>query len=794
TDSTESTDYLAERLAKAAQVTGKPQCNVCGGKEFASIEEQRRHYKTQAHESNLVRKLIWRREHPDVETVEGEYPWQPVLDDDNDDDEQSEQEDDGSAWSESDVSAVDDAKDADNNELVVVLGNHGRATMDAETLAEELEGGRRKQLGWLERASGESSDEDEDEDEGRSRHKSKNYDSSSPWLWFAASDQITNDQTPTVAVYGIHRRILVPRGQHGIHTSSDQILRDLRAMQLPVAPKQLQLEHKNLDDSSSIWVILATNGGYFAGAVFDNQTGLVIAHKTFQRYTTRRKQGGSQMRQDNAMGRLANSAGAQIRRYNEQKLQEEIRELMVQWREYLRMSSCVLVRVARTQQKGFFGLPKGDGGGAGQVLQWSDPRVRSVSVPMGRPTLAELQRVYRELTTVRIRTAQRSEVFENCKVKGNGGDDKTNDSQELQPEQIPDTAVTGDSESEHTLDAEPRPDLLAFLHHVAKMIMSLEETFTDQQIVDYLDQNISQLLDALSDPAIGLRYLQDTEMIQAHKTPTLLHLASSLGRFELVPYLMDHGEDPTVTNGWPPLFANGQTAFEVARDQATRDAFFAYRLENLGDADNAIEWQRSGMPDKEQEQEQQRDLEHEARVREKKRRERERKKAREKAKKQQKAQEDSERADDAALEQAQSENKKSTKPRKEKKLESLSQSELRARMLSMAYASAGSWGSSSPSSAQAVGSTNANANAKTEQRPVSPDTQRARDRELRFQAAERRRLQQQQNQDQNQNLRNTGECTHCGKLLHGLVPFEQFDWKCCSLKCLQDHRTLMNNN
>ncbi|KAJ2882123.1 hypothetical protein FB639_002458, partial [Coemansia asiatica] len=524
TDSTESTDYLAERLAKAAQVTGKPQCNVCGGKEFASIEEQRRHYKTQAHESNLVRKLIWRREHPDVETVEGEYPWQPVLDDDNDDDEQSEQEDDGSAWSESDVSAVDDAKDADNNELVVVLGNHGRATMDAETLAEELEGGRRKQLGWLERASGESSDEDEDEDEGRSRHKSKNYDSSSPWLWFAASDQITNDQTPTVAVYGIHRRILVPRGQHGIHTSSDQILRDLRAMQLPVAPKQLQLEHKNLDDSSSIWVILATNGGYFAGAVFDNQTGLVIAHKTFQRYTTRRKQGGSQMRQDNAMGRLANSAGAQIRRYNEQKLQEEIRELMVQWREYLRMSSCVLVRVARTQQKGFFGLPKGDGGGAGQVLQWSDPRVRSVSVPMGRPTLAELQRVYRELTT------------------------------------------------------------------------------------------------------------------------------------------------------------------------------------------------------------------------------------------------------------------------------SLSQSELRARMLSMAYASAGSWGSSSPSSAQAVGSTNANANAKTEQRPVSPDTQRARDRELRFQAAERRRLQQQQNQDQNQNLRNTGECTHCGKLLHGLVPFEQFDWKCCSLKCLQDHRTLMNNN
>lgn len=47
----------------------------------------------------------------------------------------------------------------------------------------------------------------------------------------------------------------------------------------------------------------------------------VLAHKTFHRYTTRRKQGGSQSVNDNAKG-PAKSAGAQLRRYGEQALRE----------------------------------------------------------------------------------------------------------------------------------------------------------------------------------------------------------------------------------------------------------------------------------------------------------------------------------------------------------------------------------------------------------------------------------------------------------------------------------------
>ncbi|KAJ2237364.1 hypothetical protein IWW45_001050, partial [Coemansia sp. RSA 485] len=778
---------LSHRLAQAARVV-TPQCSVCGGIEFGSGEEQRRHFKTATHEANLVRRLVWRRNHPDAVATPGEYPWEPLK---AEEDEQSSDENE-SAWSESDVSVVDESvASAENNKVVVMLGNHGKATMDAEALVEEIEAGQKygRRRGAAEVAayggnSDDSSSEDADTDEGARRDRG-----SSPWLWFASEAGVAGD-SPMATVYGVQRRILIPRGQHGVHTSSGQILHDLRKMQLPVAPKQTQQELKSqghspkLSAESSVWVILATNGGYFAGAVFDNRTGQAVAHKTFQRYTTRRKQGGSQARQDNAMGRLANSAGAQIRRYNEQKLQEEIRDLMGQWREYLQRSERVFVRVARTQRKGFFAPPSSADGSATQPIRWSDPRVRSVPVPMARPSLAELLRVYRELTTVRVKAVRRAEVCGSGSSEDVDGD-KGGGTQESQLASAAENNGDAGSESDHTLDAEPRPDLLAFLHHVAKMVVNQEQAWADQQIVDYLDKHMRQLLDALSDPAIGLRYLQDTDLVQAHRTPTLLHLASAMGRTELVPYLMDHGEDPTVTNGHPPLFSNGKTAYEVAKDEKTKDAFLAYRLENAGDADNAIEWSRSGMPDQEldteQREQQQRDLEREARAREKKRRDRERKKAKEKARKQQKALEDAEKADAQALEQAQKDAGK--QQQQQEQLASLSQSELRARMLSMAYASAGrSWG----------GGPVRDAKKKPEpvaQRPVSPGTQRARDRELRFQAAERRRQQQQQqNQGPGAGRAATGECTHCGRPLHGLVPFEQFDWRCCSIKCLQDHR------
>jgi hypothetical protein len=66
------------------------------------------------------------------------------------------------------------------------------------------------------------------------------------------------------------------------------------------------------------WTMIMVSSGHFAACVITN-TGKMLAHKTFHRYTTRRKQGGSQAANDNK-GKSANSAGATLRRYNEQAL------------------------------------------------------------------------------------------------------------------------------------------------------------------------------------------------------------------------------------------------------------------------------------------------------------------------------------------------------------------------------------------------------------------------------------------------------------------------------------------
>ncbi|KAJ2560040.1 hypothetical protein EV175_000041 [Coemansia sp. RSA 1933] len=393
-------------------------------------------------------------------------------------------------------------------------------------------------------ATASSSDEESEDD-------SKGIESS-PYLWFS-----TDDSSSSAVVYGIQRKILAIRdSDRGVYTDADHALRQLVGMQA--------------SNGSSRWVVMSLNGGHFGAAVFDNKTGDIVAHKTLHRYTTRRKQGGSQSREDNAKGRAANSAGAQIRRYNEQKLMEEIRDLIRQWTDLLARSARVFVRVPRADRKGF-------------PLDWSDERIRSVPVPMSRPTLTELRRVYSKITTVKVRTVDLSSP--------------PTEPQQEQTNALP--VLSSDDESEdlsedETLEPAPEPELLAFLHNVAAMM--LDESMSNDAIVHYMCEHLAQLLDAMSDPALGLRYLETTDFIKAHRTPTLLHLASSLGREPLIPFLLDNGDDPTITNGHPPVFAGGKTAYEVAKDRKTRDAFRVYRFDHEGEQ-YGVDWKLARVSD-----------------------------------------------------------------------------------------------------------------------------------------------------------------------------------------------------
>lgn len=141
------------------------------------------------------------------------------------------------------------------------------------------------------------------------------------------------------------------------------------------------------------WAILMCGGGHFAGALFDGPA--MAASKTFHRYTTRRKQGGSQSANDQAKGK-ANSMGAQLRRYNERALQQDVRDQMAEWR--VQLAACHRIFIVVPSRQGRAALFEGDDA----PLQSGDPRVHRVPFTTRRPTKSEVERIHRRLGIVAL--------------------------------------------------------------------------------------------------------------------------------------------------------------------------------------------------------------------------------------------------------------------------------------------------------------------------------------------------------------------------------------------------------
>ncbi|KAH9840133.1 uncharacterized protein C8Q71DRAFT_745943 [Rhodofomes roseus] len=165
------------------------------------------------------------------------------------------------------------------------------------------------------------------------------------------------------------------------------------------------------------WAMFMVAGGHFAGAVVrvkgpgsdaDEPGGFtkkgkpkkpkpeteVLRHKTFHRYTTRRKQGGSQSTNDNAKSKAA-SAGAMLRRYGEQALRDDIRNLLQDWSEEIEHCERIFIRASVSNRRIFLDYE-------GAVIEKGDERLRTFPFPTRRPTQSELTRCLMELTRAKV--------------------------------------------------------------------------------------------------------------------------------------------------------------------------------------------------------------------------------------------------------------------------------------------------------------------------------------------------------------------------------------------------------
>ncbi|KAE8336344.1 hypothetical protein BDV24DRAFT_142066 [Aspergillus arachidicola] len=382
----------------------------------------------------------------------------------------------------------------------------------------------------------------EEEDAPSKKRTGKN-----PLFWLSSS------LLPSNTSLGIYRALFSDAEQE----EPIYLVDSLRKKQLaPInAPRNNgQTQGPSASSSPNVFLCMI-GGGHFAamivslapeihrkqGGVVERQA-RVIAHKTFHRYTTRRKQGGSQSASDAARG-AAHSAGSSLRRYNEAALEKEIRELLSDWRKMIDDAQLLFVRATgSTNRRILFGQYDG------QVLRQNDPRLRGFPFSTRRATQGELMRCFKELTRVKV-----SQIDEAALA-----------------------AAEAKQREEASKPSTPRPqqqkpkvskeDEAAMLH--TTQIQALIRRSKIPALMSYLSKN--------SIPSSFT--FQPSDSQQNFRCPTALHLASNLNSPAMVSALLTKAEaDPTTING------EGRTPFELAGDRATRDAFRVARHE-LGES------------------------------------------------------------------------------------------------------------------------------------------------------------------------------------------------------------------
>ena len=376
-----------------------------------------------------------------------------------------------------------------------------------------------------------------------------------PLLWF------TSPTLPDNMSLGVYRAIFSNAEQE----EESHIMDTLRKKQLsPKQPPKVKANEGGVPlpgtDIGPHYFLCMIGGGHFAAMVValapktgkkhtgvDERSATVIAHKTFHRYTTRRKQGGSQSANDNAKGN-AHSAGSSIRRYNEAALTNEVRELLLSWKSMIDTAELIFVRATgSTNRRTLFGPYEG------QVLRNNDPRNRGFPFSTRRATQKELMRAFVELTRVKQSTI---------------------DEAALAALNAPQTESTTPTPA----PAKPKPPKPSKEEETA--------TLHTSQIIPLIKRSkVPALLNYLKTNNIPPTF---TFFPENHHTPTPLHLAASLNSAPIVLALLTKaGTDPTIMND------DARTPFTLAGDRATRDAFRVARSE-LGET--AWDWEKAGVP------------------------------------------------------------------------------------------------------------------------------------------------------------------------------------------------------
>ncbi|KAL1967677.1 hypothetical protein VTN77DRAFT_2934 [Rasamsonia byssochlamydoides] len=402
------------------------------------------------------------------------------------------------------------------------------------------------------------SQEADDSEAASQRHKGLGK---QPLFWFSSP------RLPSNTSLGIYRALFTDAEQE----EPDHLVESLQKKQLPPIRRQNNAQAAAQPIESAVAgphiFMCMIGGGHFAAMIvalapeiqkrpggIEERQARVLAHKTFHRYTTRRKQGGAQSASDAAKG-AAHSAGSSLRRYNEAALEKEIRELLQDWKGMIDTAQLLFVRATgSTNRRTLFGPYEG------QVLRHNDPRLRGFPFSTRRATQAELMRCFKELTRVKV------SQIDQAALAAAEAKQREATSKSPKPAVQPQPKKPKISEEEEA----------AMLH--TSQIQALIRRSKVPALLSYISNN--------SIPPSFTFYPADSP--QNYHSPTPLHMAANLNSPVIVDALLVKAKfDPTIAN------KEGKTPFDLARDRATRDAFRVARHE-LGES--AWDWEAAHVP------------------------------------------------------------------------------------------------------------------------------------------------------------------------------------------------------
>lgn len=360
-------------------------------------------------------------------------------------------------------------------------------------------------------------------------------------LHFNSNLLVKNDSNNTNKIFAIYKSLFDPIG-----------LQD----PLKSIYNWNSLETQSKADISALFMV---GGGHFAGAIvchqrlntknntrkenetFQEQAVLLIKHKTFHRYTTRRKQGGAQSIQDNSKGK-AKSAGSTLRRYNEAALKTDIQNLLIEWKDYLVQCENIFIKANNVFDRRIFF--------ENNLLRTSDIRVKNFPFTTGRPTIHELKRSWCELTYLRIL-------------------DKPI------PNKLKEKIVDNNNKSKQETKSEPEKKELTQEEKNTEELLQLLRKGKAPLLMSYLRKNKID---------INFRLMPESKYATV---PTLLHYASQQGLKQMIIILLSNMKaDPTIKN------SIGKTAWDLNKDISIKQAFQIGRY-NLGE--DFINWDESNI-------------------------------------------------------------------------------------------------------------------------------------------------------------------------------------------------------